>query len=512
MTSTPGPGGSRQPEGPTVIGPAEPPRPGSARHAQGPAPAGRGARALRWTAAAVAAAVVGVSVVGWAADSRIDRISVFGDLASGGQPARTTDRAQNILLVGSDSREDMSRKDRARLHVGSTNSAAGRRADTMMLLHVSEDQEKATLVSFPRDSYVTIPAHTYEGKQVPAQKNKINVAYAAGGPALTIATIAQATGIHIDHYVEIDFLGFEKMVNAVGGVEICTPRALKDDKSGLDIPAGTSELDGEMGLKYVRARYIDSDFGRIDRQQKFLGAIVRKATSAGTLTNPVKVTKLVNALLSSVTVDEGLSRGDMLDLARELGGLSPSALTFATIPIADDDFNPPGPLAAAVVWDEAKADDLFGKIRDDLPLTSPTPEATASTPAKARVEVPPSQVRVEVLNGAGVTGLAGRAAADLKAVGFAVTGTGNADSSGATETVVRYDSRYTESIKTVQAALPAARAEAVEGLGATLQVVVGSGYTKAQDVTVAKADPEPSASPSEAVPGKTSTAADASCT
>nr|WP_269204651.1 LCP family protein [Motilibacter deserti] len=383
----------------------------------------------------------------------------------------------------------------------------------MMLLHVSEDQEKATLVSFPRDSYVTIPAHTYNGKQVPAQKNKINTAYAAGGPGLTIATIAQATGIHIDHYIEIDFLGFEKMVNAVGGVEICTPRALKDDKSGLDIPSGTSELDGEMGLKYVRARYLDSDFGRIERQQKFLGAIVRKATSAGTLTNPVKLTKLVNALLSSVTVDEGLGRSDMLGLARKLGGLSPSALTFATIPIADDNFNPPGPLAATVVWDEEQADALFTKIRDDLPLTSPTPAASASAMAPAGVKVPPSQVRLQVLNGAGVTGLAGRAATDLRGVGFAVTGTGNADSSGATETVIRYDSRYTESIKTVQAALPGARAEAVDGLGATLQVVVGSGYTKAvKPVVAVAAAPKPAASPTPAVAAKTSTAADASCT
>lgn len=484
--------------------------------------AGRRRRAATWVAGTMAAAVVLASGGLYGLDrwgnAKLTRIDPFraGALQ---QPEKVNLAAQNFLLVGSDGREGMSRTDSARLHVGTTASAAGKRADTMILLHVSEGAEKATMVSFPRDSYVTIPAHTgVDGTRVPAAKGKINSAYASGGPSLAIETVARTTGIHIDHYIEVDFLGFERMVNAVGGVTVCTPKDLRDEKAGLDLAAGTHEIDGELALKFARARYVDNDFGRIDRQQQLLSALLHRATSAGTLTNPVKLTRLVSSVLESVDVDKDLSRGDMIDLAKRLQGLSASKVTFAQIPVVDDRYNPPGPVAEAVLWDQAKAAALFRAIRDDQPI-GPKPAASSSAGADgstgsgaAKVTTPPSEIRVEVLNGAGIDGLAGRAAGDLEQVGFGIAGTGNAPEPTGAKTVIRYDPRWSTSVRTVQAALPGAELVEVTGLGGTFEVVVGSGYRSAVPVTVSKAPAAAAATPAgPASTVATRSAADHAC-
>lgn len=474
-------------------------------------------RALVWVSGSLAAIVVassaGIYTVSKIADSKITRINVFGSAGGVAQPAKADNEATNYLLVGSDSREGMSRNDTARLHVGTSAGAPGQRADTMMLLHIGAGDKKAVLVSFPRDSYVTIPAHKgANGTMVQAHKNKINDAYAEGGPALAISTVAQATGIHIDHYIEINFLGFERMVNAVGGVTVCTPKALKDKDSGLDMAAGTHKINGETALKYARARHIDSDFGRIGRQQKLLASLLRQATSAGTLANPFKVTKLVSAALESVKVDKNLSQGKMISLAKRLNGLSPSKVTFASIPIADDNYNPPGPVASAVLWQDQPARALFRAIRDDQVIGATPKPTTSSAPTTVQASTPPGQVRVQVLNGAGVPGLAARAADDLGKVGFSVAGTGNATKTSGAATVIRYDPRWSRSVKTLQASLPGASIESAKGLGATFQVVVGSAWKGASPVTVSTARPPSTSGTAGAGAVETKSAADASCT
>ena len=468
-----------------------------------PAPARRRSarRLLAWVAGSTAALVLLVSGAGWGVlhygEARIDRVDVFGGLAE--RPERTTDDAVNYLLVGSDTREGISATDLKKFKAGSTRSAEGRRSDTMILVHVSKKRDKAVLVSLPRDSYVELPEHTGpDGRTVPASMNKLNASYSLGGPQLTVATIEQATGVPIDHYIEINFAGFVSMVDALGGVEVCSPRAVSDEKSGLELPAGTTRVDGVQGLAYVRARYFDNrgDLGRIERQQKFLGAMVNQATSAGVLLNPVKLTRFLNAGLDSVQTDPGLERGDIVDLATKLRGLSADKVSFVTVPVADADYRP-GVIGSTVLWDEEPAQALFRAIRDDRAVEEPEKPASPSARAAATptVEVAPAQVRVKVLNGAGVPGLGTRAAKELREADFAVSGSAaNADTSGASQTVIRYDPRWSRSVKTLQAALPSATLEEVPGLGGTFRVVVGSAWSGVRKVEVAEDEPAPTAS------------------
>jgi LytR cell envelope-related transcriptional attenuator len=231
--------------------------------------------------------------------------------------------------------------------------------------------------------------------------------------------------------------------------------------------------------------------------------MMRGAISSGVLLNPVRLTKLVNATVASVQTDPGLSQRDILTLARRLKGLDPAKVTMVTVPVANADYRPGNGLGSTVLWDETAARRLFGDIRADQPVTVARPGA-----ARVVATVPPNQIRVRVLNGAGMAGLGSRAAQALGAAGFAVVGpAANAASSGASQTVIRYDSRYTESVKTLQAALPGARLQKVTGLGRTFQVVVGSSFTTVSKVTIT-----PRTTPSAAAPAlKVQTAADASC-
>jgi LCP family protein required for cell wall assembly len=435
-------------------------------------------------------AVVVASTAGWAlltfVEGGITRVPVFDGLQN--RPDRGETGAVNYLLVGSDRREGLSRADIGRLKLG---DADGQRADVMILVHVSRKDQKAVLLSFPRDSYVEIPA--YAGKA--AARDKLNAAYSRGGPTLAVATIEHNTGVRIDHYLEVNFAGFEKIVNAVGGVDVCTPRPLRDRKAGLDLPKGSSRLDGEKGVAYVRARSVDGrgDIGRIERQQRLLASIVKKATSSGVLLNPAKLTALVNAVLDATRTDPGLRRDELLTLATKLRTLSPANVQFVTVPLADIDHVVPQ-VGSTVLWDEAAAQAMFEEIRRDRPLGSGT-----GRPAAPRVTVAPADIRVRVLNGAGVEGLGARAAKDLADAGYAVRGSPrNADTGAATQTLVRYDTRYTESVKTLQAALPGARVQPVEGLGRTLEVIVGSSYDGVRKVTVAKPSPSSSGPPAPA--------------
>ena len=273
----------------------------------------------RAAVAVFSALLLTVSVTGWAASERylsgLSTVDVFGGL---GGSSVWTGGPTNILVVGSDDRSGLSGRERRRLSAGYDDF--GRHTDTMLLVHLGSDLGDVSVISIPRDSLVTIPAHTGpEGQAVPEHQGKINSAFSSGGPAVTVQTVEQATGLTIDHYVEIDFAGFLRMVDAVGGVEVCLPTPLQDTLSGLDLPAGRQTIDGPQALAYVRARYIDNDFGRSARQQKFMAAMLQKVFSAGTLLNPVALNGLVDAGVSSVTTDERLTR----DAIAALAGVQP---------------------------------------------------------------------------------------------------------------------------------------------------------------------------------------------
>jgi len=328
---------------------------------------------------------VGISAISWAGLGRITaaipRVDAFAGLEN--RPKKESS-AVNYLIVGSDTREGLSREEIKRLKVGGTDVAAGKRSDTMLLIHISKKRDKAAIISIPRDSYALIPEHNNsQGKVIPAAYSKINSAYNWGGAPLLIETLESMSDLRIDHYVELNFVGFVRMVDALGGVEICTKKDINDPKSHLTLPAGTHVLDGVDSLKFVRTRVFDGlgDLGRMKRQQEFAGAMLRKATSAGVLLNPVKMVDFINSALDSVVTDEGLSQGDLLTLGKQLRNLSASNVRTLTIPLKYYNYNKNG-VSAAVLWDPVLASELFERIKNDEALIEevrPDPSSSPTT-------------------------------------------------------------------------------------------------------------------------------------
>lgn len=278
--------------------------------------------------------------------SQLHHTAALGTSAAGG-PGRT------YLVVGSDSREGLSAAERKALRTG---SAAGQRTDTILLLHVPSGGGPTVLMSVPRDSYVAIPGHG---------ENKINAAFAFGGPRLLAQTVEQATGIGVDDYVEIGFGGFADMVDSLGGVRICPATAIKDRRAGLDIAKGCQQADGAVALGYARARYFDprGDLGRVERQRELLAAIVAKATSPATLVNPLRTFGLARSGAGSLTVDE---QTGPLALARFVLGMRSGAGSGGvslTVPVSGT-ANRPG-AGSVVLWDQTRATAVFEAIKRD---------------------------------------------------------------------------------------------------------------------------------------------------
>ncbi len=450
-------------------------------------PASSVARRVLLAAAVVGSAMVllvsasGYALLAWS-DSSIERVDAFAGLDHRPRSGSGT----TFLLVGSDNRDGMSRADWKRLRVGNAAKLTGRRADTMLLVHVSDDRPAMTAVSLPRDSYVTIPEHEgADGTRVRTHRSKLNAAYALGGPPLAVATVERSTGVRVDHYVEVDFLGFEHLVDSVGGVDVCSPTPLRDRKAGLRLPKGVTHVNGATGLAYVRARNLDAraDLGRIERQQRFLGAMAHRVTSREVLLDPRTLVRFLDAALGAVRTDEGLQRRELVELGSRLRHVPDSRVRFLTVPVSNPSYRPGG-VGAVALWDEDAAGRLFAGLRDGNP---PAPAGAAQAKAKGAVAptVPPSQVRVQVYNGAGVAGLGTKVTSELVDRGFDSAGPArNWRTSDVERTVLRYDARYTESIKTLAAAVPKARLEKVTGLGRTLQVVVGSSYAGARKITM----------------------------
>lgn len=344
----------------------------------------KSARAIRFFTI-LSISIVAISGITWMGLGRITaaipKLDVFEGLEN--RPKKESS-AVNYLIVGSDTREGLSREEIKRLRVGGTEVAAGKRSDTMLLVHISKKRDKAAIISIPRDSYALIPEHKSinTGKVIGPAYSKINSAYSWGGAPLLIETFESMSGLRIDHYVEINFVGFVRMVDALGGVEICTKRDINDPKSHLTLPAGNHVLDGVDSLKYVRSRTFDGlgDLGRMKRQQEFAGAMLRKATSAGVLLNPIKLLDFINSALASVTTDSNLSQGDLLTLGKQLRNLSASNVRTLTIPLKYYNYNKNG-VSAAVLWDPELSVELFDRIKNDEALidkVKPEPSASPS--------------------------------------------------------------------------------------------------------------------------------------
>ena len=322
-------------------------------------------------------------------NGQITRVDVLSTKDPAIRDAPIQQHAANFLVIGSDTRAGADAK---------FGNVAGARSDTVMLVHISPDRSKATVISIPRDSWVDIPACTdANGNVVAEHYDMFNSAFSIGGPRCTIAAVQKLTGIAVTHFLEIDFSGFQSMVDAMNGVTICSPAVVNDPGSGLHLHVGNNHLGGVQALAYVRARETlgdGSDLGRIKRQQLFLGAVMRKATSGALLSNPSRLTGFLDAFTKAITVDRSTSFGDLRTLSQSLQGLDPSRVVFYTSPIANRDYSPPGTdMTGRVLLDSVKGRELYDSVIHDTkpvwvtsgakpkPSTSTTPKPATSSSA-----------------------------------------------------------------------------------------------------------------------------------
>jgi LCP family protein required for cell wall assembly len=286
----------------------------------------------------------------------------------------------NILVVGVDTRTGLTRQQQLALHVG---SVTGANTDTMMLVHIPADRQSIQVVSLPRDSWVSIPGHGM---------NKINAAYGLGGPPLMVRTVEQATGLTMNDYVEVSFVGFVRVINELGGVSVCLPFAVSDSESGLHMSAGEHHVYGVTALKFARDRqsFVTSDLHRIADQQQLLASLFAQATASGVLANPVRLQQVLSSVTASVTVDRGFN---VTELVNELRDIKPGSVSFTTVPIATPDYQTPTG-ESAVLWNQAEAASLFHRLDADAGLAGPhhpapgtpahsSPHAAQATAAQA---------------------------------------------------------------------------------------------------------------------------------
>lgn len=296
----------------------------------------------------------------WSTVSRVDTTP------AGDRPAETS--GDTYLLVGSDSRDDLTREQRAELGTG---SAEGRRTDSIMLVHVPSGGGKSVIISIPRDSYMPIPGHG---------SNKVNAAYSIGGPQLLVHTLEQVTGLRLDGYLEIGFGGFASVVDSLGGVDICVPFDMDDPKAHINLAKGCQVLDGKNALGFVRARYSDprGDIGRADRQRQFLAAIMKAAATPSTVLNPFRYWSFTHTAAGAVGVGEDTSMRDAASILLAMRGAGNDSTLSLTVPIQDTAYRTSAGIA--VKWDTERAAALFTMLREDQPLEAP-PAGTDGEPS-----------------------------------------------------------------------------------------------------------------------------------
>ncbi|WP_432519575.1 LCP family protein [Kineococcus sp. SYSU DK006] len=432
-----------------------------------------------------------------------DLSGLLGDRPSDESTADPTtgNDAVNILVMGSDTR---ALADGSGDAYGGEAADPGARSDTTVLVHLSADRRSATIVSIPRDSVVQIPACTSSttGEQVPPRLDMFNSAFSEGGAACTISTVESLTGVYVDHYAVIDFSGFRSMVDALGGVTICTPEDIDDTKANLHLPAGTHEdVDGETALAYARARYSigdGSDISRIGRQQALMSSMVQKITSSQVLLRPDRLYSFLDAATKSVTADPGLaSLTESVGLAQSLQKMPADGVQFITVPTE------PYPRNEARVQWTAAASALWQQIRTDTagpPSATPTATPTGDPSASSELLVAPSDISVRVLNVGAPAGTASTVADQLAGVGFAVAGTGDGPATApGTGVLVRHGTDRADSARTVAAALGGATIQEDATLGRSIVVEVASPTVAVTDVRsrvtgAVPAAPAPSAS------------------
>jgi LCP family protein required for cell wall assembly len=480
-------------------------------------------KVVAWTAAVLMVLSGGVAGFGYYLykhyDGRIHREDVLQKNDPHIVNKQKQEHAANFLLIGSDTRSGANGK-----YETSSGEIAGARSDTTILAHLSPDGGKATMVSFPRDSWVNVPAcKKADGSMSKPYAGMFNSAFELGGAACTIRLVQSLTGIEINHYVQVDFTGFKTMVDALNGVPVCTPTAIDDPKSGLQLHAGTQTISGDQALAYVRARYNigdGSDLGRIKRQQQFLGSMIRVATSQGILLSPGKLKKFLDAATKSVTLDKQTHLTNLYNLAKQLRHLDAAHANFLTVPIADPDYTPPGQAQGGrVKLDTAAAKPLWQSIINDSktitvsssPTKSAAPKKKASS--KPKLTVAPGDVTVNVVNGVGTPYLATHVSEDLQNAGFVPGDMSIDSSSGVTNAVIRYAPSELAAARTLAAAIPGATLSPDAAAPADRVVLIaGSSFAGVNKVTVHDSSNTKAVGQTDSAPPSSINAAQHSCT
>ena len=453
--------------------PAEPEAPASPPGRKHP---GRGRKILVWTAGTVAVLLVigalGVYFVYRHLNGNLHQVDISGVLGS--QPVDLHPQAENILVLGSDTRIGQGGG------YGSSAELNTDHSDTLLVVHIAADRKWADIMSIPRDSWVSIPACLMGNGQTSSPTTfKINEAFTLGnldgnkttlGVACTVKTVESDTGIRIDHFVVVNFTGFRDMVNAVGGVPECNTTAINDPLSRLHLKAGHHLLDGWEALAYVRARYTlgnGSDIERIGRQQAFMSSLVDRVKSK--LLNPIAIYHFLDAATKSLTIDDGLGgiKG-LYDLAASLKSLPPSQVTFFTLPTYPRSYVDPTD-TADVMWTQPEDSLIFQAFRDDVPVSQ------AMLKHQPAPRISPATVSLNVLNGSGAGGLEYTVAAVLQQDGFKVHRTGQARSQTVTQTLIKYHAGQQQQASLLAAKVHGAALQEVPGTGQVI-LLLGSNY------------------------------------
>jgi LCP family protein required for cell wall assembly len=431
---------------------------------------------LAWTSGVLAAVVVadalGVYFVYRHLNANLHQVDISGVVGS--QPVDLHPQAENILILGSDTRAGQGGG------FGSSAVLNTDHSDTLLIVHISADRQWADVMSIPRDSWVSIPSCLMgNGQMSSATTFKINEAFTLGtldgnktalGVACTVKTVEKNTGIRIDHFVVVNFTGFRDMVNAVGGVPVCNTKPINDPLSGLHLSAGHHMLRGWRALAYVRARYTlgnGSDLERIGRQQAFMSSLVDRAKSK--LLDPLAIYRFLDAATKSLTIDNQLGgiKG-LYNLATSLKNLPPSRVTFFTLPTYPRSYVDPTD-TADVMWTQPQASLIFRAFRDDVPVSKEMLKYHPPPP------LAPNKVTLDVLNGSGAGGLEFTVAAVLQQDGFKVKRTGNAGSQNVTQTLIKYHAGQLQEAELLAAKVHGAALQEVPGTG-QVTLLLGSNY------------------------------------
>ncbi len=427
-------------------------------------------RFLRVLAGLASAGALGVTVAAGSATVMVNRLeaNVTSIDISHQVGTRTIEPVEaetgpfTLLLMGSDSRTGKGNKGFGYFE--------GARSDTTMLVHVYADRESAIVVSIPRDTVLDLPECVdAEDTLLPGVRDRFNQAFDRGGPGCTVKTVEQMTGLTIDHFVVLDFNGFKRTIDALGGVEVCLTRPLQDSKSGVDLPAGRTRVTGKDALAFVRVRHNigdGSDISRINRQQLFLSSLIQEVTGSGLLTDPIRMWRVLSESTKAIATDPALAdRGAMLTMVRSLVGMRPGDVTFVTLP-----WLPSGD-GATIVTDRAKAEQIWSALRTEQPWPPPPTRGVDGKKLKAA----PATVRVNIRNATGRQGQATLAANSLSSQGFRV-GALSMTSKAAEATTIRHAPGSLEEARTLQAAVPGSVLKPDAGRGATLRLTLGATY------------------------------------